>query len=103
MDNESFEAEKNILVHDAVCTEEHEETCAWRRGRSNYLDELRAAFASIDRLRDKVKNIYLHVGLHYGRLGPGSCVHPHFFRAPCLERDDSARRLMIIETKYSAT
>ena len=38
-------------------------------GWSNYLDEFRAAFVAIDRFRDKVKNIYLHVEMHYGRLG----------------------------------
>lgn len=45
----------------------------WRR--SNYLDEFRAGFVAIDRLRDKVKNIYLHAEMHYTRLGPA---------APCL-------------------
>ena len=44
--------------------------------RSNYLDEFRAGFVAIDRLRDKVKNIYLHAEMHYTRLGPVA--------APCL-------------------
>lgn len=72
----------NIRILNAIGTKEHEMFCVWRRGEEQLFKRVPRRLRSIDYLRDKVKNIYLHVEVHNGRLGRGSYLLPLSFATP---------------------